>query len=285
MYKVVAVGGGHGLAASLRAVRTYTSECTAIVSVADDGGSSGRLRETFDIPAPGDARRCLVALADDDGLWAQAFEHRFTAPGLSGHAFGNLVIAGLFEVTGDFTIALAEAGRLVGAVGRVLPATSEPVVLRADTASGPVEGQVTVSLTPGITRVWLDPVDAKPPPAAVEAITEAHQIVIGPGSLFTSVLAAVVAPALREALAATSARKVYVANLREQIPETEGFDVAAHVAALRNHGIEVDVVLCDPCGPPVGNLDVELVERPVARSHGLAHDPALLASALRDLSS
>ena len=284
MTKVVAIGGGHGLAASLRAVRSYTRECTAIVSVADDGGSSGRLRDAFGIPAPGDARRCLVALADDDdGLWAQAFEHRFTAPGLSGHAFGNLVIAGLFEVTGDFTAALAEAARLIGAVGRVLPATSEPVVLRADTAIGLVEGQVAVSLTPGITRVWLDPADAKPPPAALEAVIEADQIVIGPGSLFTSVLAAVVAPALREALAATSARKVYVANLNEQIPETEGFDVAAHVAAMRNHGIEVDVVVCDPSCPPVGALDAEVVERPVARSHGLAHDPELLAAALAEL--
>src|SRR5207245_10568543 len=127
--------------------------------------------------------RCLVALADEgDGLWAQAFAHRFTAPGRSGHAFGNLVIAGLFEVTGDFTAALAEAARLIGAVGRVLPATSEPVVLRADTAIGPVEGQVAVSLTPGITRVWLDPADAKPPPAAVEAIIDAGQVLMGPGT-------------------------------------------------------------------------------------------------------
>jgi uncharacterized cofD-like protein len=131
--------------------------------------------------------------------------------------------------------------------------------------------------------VWLDPADAKPPPVAVEAVIEADQIVIGPGSLFTSVLAAVVAPALREALAATSARKVYVANLNEQIPETEGFDVAAHVAALRNHGIGVDVVLCDPSCPPVGTLDVEVVERPVARPHGLAHDPELLAAALAEV--
>jgi uncharacterized cofD-like protein len=281
--KVVAVGGGHGLAASLRAVRTYTRDCTAIVSVADDGGSSGRLRETFGIPAPGDARRCIVALADDEGLWAQAFEHRFSAPGLSGHAFGNLVIAGLFEVTGDFATALAEAARLVGAVGRVLPATTEPVILRADTAIGPVEGQVAVSLTPGITRVWLDPADAKPPPAAVDAVIEADQIVIGPGSLFTSVLAVVVVPALREAFAATPARKVYVANLNEQIPETEGFDVAAHVAALRNHGIEVDVVLCDPSCPSGGAIDAEVVTRPVARPHGLAHDPGLLAAALAEL--
>ena len=271
------------MAASLRGVRSYAGECTAIVSVADDGGSSGRLREAFGIPAPGDARRCLVALGDDAGLWSQAFEHRFTAPGLRGHAFGNLVIAGLFEITGDFSAALAEAARLIGAVGRVLPATNEPVTLRAETAIGPVEGQVAVSMTPGITRLWLDPADAKPPPAAIEAIADADQIVIGPGSLFTSVLAALVVPALRVALAATSARKIYVANLNEQIPETEGFDVAAHVAALRNHGIDVDQVLCDPAGPTHGGVAVEVVERPVARPHGLAHDPDLLGAALRGL--
>ena len=281
--KVVAIGGGHGLAASLRAIRRYTSQCTAIVSVADDGGSSGRLRDLLGIPAPGDARRCLVALADADALWAQAFEHRFTAPGLDGHAFGNLVIAGLAEVLGDFTAALEEAGRLVGAVGRVLPATDVPVVLRAETAAGPIDGQVAVSMTSGIVRVSVVPVDAKCPVAAIERVVDADQVVIGPGSLFTSVLAAVAVPALRDALVATAARKVYVANLREQVPETEGFDVAAHVRAMRAHGLEPDVVLCDPRGPALGDLDVAHVERPVSRPHGLAHEPELLAAALVDL--
>jgi uncharacterized cofD-like protein len=283
--RVVAIGGGHGLAATLRAVRRYASHTTAIVSVADDGGSSGRLRQTLGIPAPGDARRCLVALAEDDALWAEAFEHRFTAPGLVGHAFGNLVIAGLAQVTGDFTAALDEAGRLVGAVGRVLPATAIPVSLHAETADGPIDGQVAIAGTPRITHVSLVPADAKPPPAALDALADADQVVLGPGSLFTSVLAAAVVPALRDALEAASARVVYVANLREQPRETEGLDVAAHVDALAGHGIDVDVVLCDPGGPRVGELRVERVVRQVARPHGLAHDPALLASALRDLVS
>ncbi len=142
--RVVALGGGHGLAASLSAVRRYASEVTAIVSVADDGGSSGRLREAFGIPAPGDIRRCLVALGDAGSLWGRAFEYRFETGELEGHAFGNLVIAGLAASTGDFTTALTEAGRLVGAAGRVLPATAGPVVLKAEVAGEEVVGQVRV---------------------------------------------------------------------------------------------------------------------------------------------
>jgi uncharacterized cofD-like protein len=269
--KVVALGGGHGLAASLQAVRRYASDITAIVSVADDGGSSGRLREALGIPAVGDLRRCLVALAAPDSLWAIVFQHRFDSGELEGHALGNLVIAGLTNVTGDFSAALAEAGRLVGAAGTVLPATIVPVVLKAEAASGSVEGQVKVQNAGRLSVVGLVPPDPPAPPAALEAIATADQIVIGPGSLFTSVLAAVVVPEIRDALAATSAQKVYVANLRPQIPETEGYDVAAHVDALVAHGLDVDVVLA------------HTAERPLARDDGLAHDPARLAQALADL--
>src|SRR5207248_2931368 len=142
--RVVALGGGHGLAASLQAARRYARDITAIVSVADDGGSSGRLRRAFGIPAPGDLRRCLVALGDPDGLWARAFEHRFDTGELEGHSFGNVIIAGLTNVA-DFQTALQEAGRLVGAVGRVLPATREAVVLKGQAGNAPaVEGQVNV---------------------------------------------------------------------------------------------------------------------------------------------
>jgi len=218
--RVVAIGGGHGLAATLRAVRRYASHTTAIVSVADDGGSSGRLRQTLGIPAPGDARRCLVALAEDDALWAEAFEHRFTAPGLVGHAFGNLVIAGLAQVTGDFTAALDEAGRLVGAVGRVLPATAIPVSLHAETADGPIDGQVAIAGTPRITHVSLVPADAKPPPAALDALADADQVVLGPGSLFTSVLAAAVVPALRDALEVASASPICASSRARQRAST-----------------------------------------------------------------
>ncbi|MBV9662942.1 MAG: YvcK family protein [Actinobacteria bacterium] len=281
--QVVALGGGHGLAASLQAVRRYAGEVTAIVSVADDGGSSGRLREAFGIAAPGDLRRCLVALADDESVWARVFEHRFEAGELEGHPVGNLVIAGLASALGDFNVALEEAGRLLGAVGRVLPATSVPVVLKAEAADGPVEGQVRVSATSRISGVGLVPPDAEPPPAVLRAIAEADQVVVGPGSLFTSVLAVIAVPAIRLALASTQARTVYVANLRPQAPETAGFDVAAHVAALASHGLHPDVVLRDPAALPLGDLDVDWVDAPLAAADGVGHDPARLAAALMKL--
>ena len=285
MTRVVALGGGHGLAATLAAARRYADDLCAIVSVADDGGSSGRLRAAFGIPPPGDLRKCLVALADPSSLWTSAFEHRFDAGELEGHAFGNLVLAGLAASTGDFEEALAEAGRLLGAVGRVVPATVEPVVLKAVIrgAEDSITGQAAVAKTEGIAGVSLVPADARTPAAALAALAAADQVVLGPGSLFTSVLAVVAVPEVRDALAATRARKVYVCNLRPQIPETAGYDVAAHVRALREHGLEVDVVLCHPDSLPLGRLDVECRVRPVARSDGMGHDPGLLAAALEDL--
>lgn len=283
--RVVALGGGHGLAASLRAIRRYAAVPTAIVSVADDGGSSGRLREAFGIPAPGDARKCLVALGDESSLWTQAFEHRFTIPELDGHAFGNLVIAGVAEVCGDFGAAIAEAGKLVGAVGAVYPATTQAVVLKADAMGHSVEGQVAVAGAAGISSVSIVPPDAEPPPAALAALAAADQVVVGPGSLYTSVLAVVAVPRICDALAATPGRKIYVCNLREQVPETQGYDVADHLAALAAHGLEVDVVLCDPGGPALGDLppNIDVVTEPLARPHGLSHDPALLGAALARL--
>ena len=285
MTRVVALGGGHGLAATLAAVRRYADDISAVVSVADDGGSSGRLRDAFGIPPPGDLRKCLVALARPDSLWTAAFEHRFGAGDLEGHAFGNLVIAGLTDATGDFTLALAEAGRLLGAVGRVLPATSEPVVLKGATGDGlgSVSGQVAVAKAGRIAGVSLVPADAAPPPDVLEVVAGADQVVIGPGSLFTSVLAVVAVPAIREALATTAGRKVYVCNLREQPPETSGYDVAAHVDALRAHGLEVDVVLHHRGALPVGRTGVPCVERLVAREGAGVHDPELLAVALKEL--
>jgi len=290
MARVVALGGGHGLAATLAAARRYATDLCAVVSVADDGGSSGRLRAAFGIPPPGDLRKCLVALADPESLWTSAFEHRFDAGELEGHAFGNLVLAGLAASTGDFERALAEAGRLLGAVGRVVPATTEPVVLKAvvrgaDGDGADITGQVAVAGSQGIAGVSIVPADAQAPHAALDALARADQVVLGPGSLFTSVLAVVAVPAVRDALAATPGRKVYVCNLRPQLPETAGYDVAAHVDALRAHGLDVDVVLCDPDSLPMGRLDVECVVRPVARPDGMGHDPVLLAAALQNLLS
>jgi uncharacterized cofD-like protein len=278
----VAIGGGHGLAATLQAVRRYAGDVTAIVSVADDGGSSGRLRDALGIPAPGDLRKCLVALADPEAPLTQAFEHRFDAGELEGHALGNLVIAGLAAVTGDFTRALDEAARLLGTTGRVLPATTTPVVLKAEAAHGPVEGQVNVSEAGRIAHVSLVPPDAEPPAAATEAIQRADQIVIGPGSLFTSVLAAVAVPGIRQALAQTRATKVYVCNLRPQVPETAGYDVAAHVDALVAHGVDMDVVLADEQALPWGEVGVRMATAALTGT-GPGHDPGRLATALSDL--
>ncbi len=277
------MGGGHGLAATLQATRRYAGEITAVVSGADDGGSSGRLRDAFGIPPPGDLRRCLVALGDPESLWGRVFEHRFACGELEGHPVGNLVIAGLATATGDFITALGEAGRLVSAVGRVVPATSTPVVLEAETGQGRVEGQVAVARTPGISKVSIAPPDAQPPDAALDALAHADQVVLGPGSLFTSVLAAVAVPALCEALAKTAGRKVYVCNLRQQVPETEGYDVADHVRALAAHGVAVDVVVYDPERMPAGDLQVPAAPRRLGRDEGSGHDPELLARALRAL--
>jgi uncharacterized cofD-like protein len=281
---VVALGGGHGLATSLRAARQYAGTITAIVSVADDGGSSGRLREALGIEAPGDLRRCLVALARDErSVLARAFEHRFEAGELEGHALGNILIAGLASATGDFRAALDEAGRLLDAVGRVLPATTGPVVLKGEAATGPVEGQVNVAEAGRLSAVSLVPPDAEAPPEALDAIAHADQIVIGPGSLFTRVLAVVVVPAIRQALQDTRAQKVYVCHLGAQEKETTGFDGAAHVAALLAHGVEPDVAIGDPDGMPAGDSPVRWVGRAVARPDGLAHDPARLARVLQEL--
>lgn len=282
--RVVAIGGGHGLAASLRAVRRYTDRVTAVVSVADDGGSSGVLRECLHIIPPGDLRKCLVALADPGSALARAFEYRFEDDTLRGHALGNLLLAGLMDAGGGAIAALDEACRLLGATGRVLPATEEQVQLKADAAGGPVAGQVAVMGTGQIRRVSLVPADPPAPGAVLEAIDRADQVVLGPGSLFTSVLAAVAVPDIRRALAETAAPLVYVSNLRPQVPESEGFTVGMHVDALAAHGVQVDTVLCDTAGIALGRVDgVPVVDTLLARPNGRAHDADRLAAALGDL--
>ncbi len=282
--KVVAVGGGHGLAGSLSAVRRFASSVTGVVSVADDGGSSGRLRQQLGIVPPGDLRRCLSALAAPDSALARAFEHRFEGDDVGGHPLGNLLIAGLMATTGDLQAALDEAGRLLGAVGRVVPATTEPVVLKAEADGGEIEGQSAVQRTAHIRRVSLVPADPPASPVALAAMEEADLVVIGPGSLFTSVLAVLAVPGLAEGLAHTPGKRVYVANLRPQPPETEGFDVAAHVEALWAHGVGVDVVLADDTSIDLGKPTVPVVLAELARiDGGPGHDPERLAVALAGL--
>jgi uncharacterized cofD-like protein len=282
--RVVAVGGGHGLAATLGAARRFAGELTAVVSVADDGGSSGRLREQLGIVPPGDLRKCLVALADPGSVLGRAFEHRFEGEDIGGHALGNLVIAGLVSATGDLQAALDEAGRLLGTTGRVVPATTEAVVLKAEAAAGEIKGQSAVQHTAHIRRVSLVPADPPAAPAALSALARADLVVIGPGSLFTSVLAGLAVPALAEAVRSAPGRRVYVANLRPQPAETAGYDVAAHVDALAAHGIDVDVVVADDAAISLGRLGVPVVVRPLARADGgPGHDPERLAAVLAGL--
>jgi uncharacterized cofD-like protein len=285
--KVVAIGGGHGLAQTLRACRLYAGELTAVVSVADDGGSSGRLRELLGIPAPGDLRRCIGALLPDSSPLGDALEYRFDRGELAGHAFGNLLIAAMAAATGGFVAGVEEATRVLGAVGRVLPATEVPVVLKARTASGVIVGQAMVNKSEEIVTVSLVPVDAAPPQAVLEAIADADQVVLGPGSLFTSVLAACVVPGIRESLHQARAKRVYVANLREQLPETAGFDVAMLLASLRDHDVPVDVVLADAAALALGDLpgDVALVVAELATEALREHDPKLLGAELSQLLS
>jgi uncharacterized cofD-like protein len=268
----------------LKAARRYAGQLTGVVSVADDGGSSGRLRELLNVVALGDIRKCLIALAEHDSALAAAFERRYDEGELAGHALGNLILLGLIDATGDLVQGVREAALLLGAQGDVLPATTEPVVLKAESAHGTVAGQVAVMGTEGLSAVSLVPDDARPPPLAVERILGADQVVIGPGSLFTSVLAAVAVQGIAEAIAAGHAQVVYVCNLRPQVPETQDYDVAAHLAALARHNVTVDVVVCDTIqGMAIGATDVPVRDVPLTGENRLVHSPAKLAQALAGL--
>jgi uncharacterized cofD-like protein len=298
--RVVAVGGGHGLSASLRAIRRYAAEVTAVVSVADDGGSSGRLRQEIpDLPAPGDVRKCLGALAAEGSSYAGILEHRFGDGAFEGHALGNLLLVALALEMGSFEAAVDEVAERVGAVGRVLPATQGPVALEALVPAGAdvgerladprshlalVCGQVAVHNARGIRRLRLHPEHPDSPPAVAEAIAAADQVVIGPGSLFTSVLAATIVPSVRDALAHTAAHRVFLANLGPQLPETEGFDVGDEVAALLDHEVAVDVVVVDRDRPGAAGLEQvhgrPVIVRAVAADRGRVHDPERLGAVL-----
>ncbi len=302
---MVALGGGHGLAITLSAVSEYAGRVTAVVSGADDGGSSGRLRATWAGPAPGDVRRCLLALTGsraEEEVWARALDYRFRGGELDGHSLGNLVLVALSETTGDFAAAVAHVGRLLGARAQVLPATSTSVVLCAEQdephgsgGEAQLVGQVKVAHAPGrLRRVWVDPPNPAVPAAVLEAIATADQVVIGPGSLFTSVLAVCAVPGIGAALAARSGGRVYVCNVGHQIGETGGFDADDHLAALADHGVMVDAVVCDPQAP-VGALStaaaraaragdgVQVATAALMAADGHSHDPRRLAPVLERL--
>ncbi|HUX04530.1 MAG TPA: gluconeogenesis factor YvcK family protein [Acidimicrobiales bacterium] len=281
--RVVAVGGGHGTAVSLRALRWVSEEVTGVVSVADDGGSSGRLRALLNVAAVGDLRKCLGALADPDNPLTRSFEHRFRVGELDGHAVGNLLLVGLLDATGDLEESVRALAQVMGVTGTIVPASCEGVVLLASTEEGPTRGQSEVARSSSIRRISLEPTNPAAPIAAVEAIERAELVLIGPGSLFTSVLAACVVPGITQALAGTSARKVYVANLRPQQPETAGFTLEDHVEALRVHGVTPDVVLVDE-GSEYGRQPCSLatVVADLAGDNGLVHDVQKLARAILD---
>ena len=280
----MAVGGGHGTAVTLRALRRYASDITAIVSAADDGGSSGRLRDLLGVPALGDLRKCLAALASEESHLAEQLEVRYSEGSLAGHAMGNLLLAGLLERSGDLVTAIDQAGALLGAVGRVLPATTVPTELRAELHQGSMVGQAAIGRETSIWEVSILPEAARPPRAALEALASAQQIVIGPGSLYTSVLAAVAVPGISSAIASSPGRVVFVCNLEAQHPETSGYSVADHVAALERHEVSPDVVLWDQGGElALGAPRMAAVDADLRGSNGRVHDPAKLAVALEAL--
>lgn len=254
--KVVVLGGGHGLYASLSALRTVTTDLTAIVTVADDGGSSGRLRREFGVLPPGDLRMALAALCGDDEwgkTWSEVVQHRFRSEGeLHGHAVGNLLIVALWELLGDPVTGLDWVGRLLGAHGRVIPMASVPLDIQAevelDGEVTTVQGQVACALTPGRVRaISLVPPDPPACPQAVQAVHEADWVVFGPGSWFTSVLPHLKVPELARALHSTGARRLVILNLAPQPGETDGFSPEKHLEVLRQHApsLIVDAVLAD----------------------------------------
>ena len=305
--RIVAIGGGHGLATLLRGLKAYSSNITAIVTVADDGGSSGALRRSLGVLPPGDIRNCLAALSSDEALMAQVFQYRFASgAGLDGHSLGNLFITALKDITGSFEEAVAESGRVLAVQGQVLPATLHDVRLVADV-------QVPESITPvlvvgeskipeaagKINRVWLDPGNPPAFPPVVSAILSADLIVIGPGSLFTSILPNLLVPDLAEAVRASRAMKIFVVNVATQPGETDHFNCSDHIRTVESHvgSLVFDVILSNRI--LTGQLpensdwvkpdDAFIEERPVYQADLIdihnpwRHDSSKLAKVIMDL--
>ena len=237
--RVVAIGGGTGMSSLLRGLKEYTANLAAIVTVADDGGSSGRLREEYRILPPGDFRQCLVALADAEPLVKQLFNHRFENGSLGGHSFGNLFIMAMAEVTGNFEHALRESGRVLAVRGAIIPSTLHDVTLVASVNGSMVEGESKIPMQRGlISRVFLRPDDAELNPEAAMAIMNAELIVIGPGSLYTSILPNLLVPGMVRAIKESPALKVFVCNVASQHGETDNYNVSDYLRVLREHTCE-----------------------------------------------
>ncbi len=308
--RIVALGGGHGLAAALTALRLLTDHVTAVVTVADDGGSSGRLRKEFDVLPPGDLRMALSALCDDSDwghTWRDVLQHRFAGTGeLNGHALGNLMIVSIWELLGDPVRGLDLVGRLLGARGRVLPMAAEPLEIVAEIVGHDpdrpeealeVRGQHLVASSPGIVRsIGILPTCPAPCPEALAAVTDADWVMLGPGSWFTSVMPHLLVPALADALVATPAKRLLNLNLEVHKGETRDFRAEDHLASLAANApdLRLDVVLADPSAvaddsslrAAAADVGAELVVAPVSdRRQPGVHDPLRLAAALRDVIS
>jgi len=299
---VVAIGGGSGLARVLRAVQHYTDVITAVVSVADDGGSSGRLSPSLGIPPPGDLRQALLALSDGPSIWRDVISYRFTAGDVAGHSLGNLILAALAELGEGLEEALERVGRMLGCRGAVVPAVDRPVELEAVIDGRVVVGQTAVSLARGsLSELRVVPGEIQANDRAVAALRGADQIVLGPGSLFTSVAACLLVPGIAEAVNGSAAQVVYVCNLVTQDGETLGMDAVDHVDALVNvAGIRLPDVVVAHRGPirPQGNTEavevdgdrlqdlgcrVEISDLADAESEVPVHEPARLGAVLRRL--
>jgi uncharacterized cofD-like protein len=293
--KMVAIGGGTGLSTLLRGLKAHPPQITAVVTVADDGGSSGRLRRELGVLPPGDFRNCIAALADDEALITQLFQYRFgQGDGLNGHSFGNLFISALAAVTGSFERAILEAGRVLAVQGRILPSTLEDVTLVADLRAEQdampagltrVQGESAIPKAgQPIERVFLRPDRVRAYPGAVHALLEADLIIAGPGSLFTSVLPNLLVQDICQAVAASPAFKIYVCNVATQPGETDGFDVGQHVHALQRH-VGPDLFPC----VLVNNHLIASAEqpclRPVALSYPADRRYSVIASDLIDVTA
>jgi uncharacterized cofD-like protein len=236
--RIVVIGGGTGLSVMLRGLKMKPLDITAIVTVADDGGSSGILREELHMPPPGDIRNVLTALADAEPLLHKMLQYRFqNGAGLAGHSLGNLILAAMTDITGDFVTGITELSRVLAVRGRVFPAANQAIVLKAEMSDGSiVVGESAIPKAGlAIRRVFIEPANVEPLPQAVEAIREADAILIGPGSLYTSIIPNLIVPKLAEAIVASDALKLFVCNVMTQPGETDGYSVSDHLKAVHAH--------------------------------------------------
>ena len=281
---VCILGGGHGLEASIRAALQIAEEVTAVVSVADDGGSSGRLREMFGLIPPGDMRRCMASFLPNESSMKQIIEYRFQEGEFKDHALGNLIFLAALDVLGSTCRASEFMTELFGVSGRVLPTSEEPLTLCARLQDGrEIRGQVHVHLSRDIDQVWVEPASLTAPQETVAAIEGADLVLLGPGSLFTSVLAAAVVPSVREALCRAKGKVVFIGSLKQQPNETLGLTMTEQILAVSRHEIRFDAVVLDNTlisDVRSEEIDQEIVFSELANLTGASHDATLLAKIL-----